>query len=473
MTRLLISSNTWKGPVVFSRVLETHPAPQPASTPLDTANFLEKMEGFSLREMCETGDLEGVGAALGRGEDVNQRKENRTVLMDAAYDGQESVVEFLLQRPGLDVNLTDSDGDTALHDACNSGHSGVVRRLLAHQSLTCTNLRNVEGERPLMVAVYHGNVECVRELVAVKGVDLDTRDNKGRSLEFRARGQGHLAVWEVVRDEQRRMEEQEKDNDNRRYDIIQVIRSDFALEAGKAALDELKARHNEEERELKSRHQEEEQEVRKRKNERVEELLSNRLEEVLREEEELEGKRRADLKREMEQKLRKVRQENIAKEDELAKEVLERQKELARRNMEAEKAVMRNYEVKEARMVAESEEMVMIRKREHEELVQEFGREEGQGKQMEKTKKSLKEEENTGKVETDEKKRMEEDESTPACPVCFELLLPPTHVYQCGRGHLLCGACKPNLQECPSRCGQPLLPHRATGMEAHLRNRAG
>ena len=78
--------------MVFSRVLETHPAPQPASTPLDTAKFSEKMEGLSLKEMCDTGDLEGVGAALGRGEDVNQRKENRTVLMDAAYDGQESVV---------------------------------------------------------------------------------------------------------------------------------------------------------------------------------------------------------------------------------------------------------------------------------------------------------------------------------------------------------------------------------------------
>ena len=52
--------------MVFSRVLETHPAPQPASTPLDTAKFSEKTEGLSLKEMCDTGDLEGVGAALGR-----------------------------------------------------------------------------------------------------------------------------------------------------------------------------------------------------------------------------------------------------------------------------------------------------------------------------------------------------------------------------------------------------------------------
>ena len=41
--------------------------------------------------------------------------------------------------------------------------------------------------RGLVVAVYSGSVEVVRELVMVKGVDLETRDDEGRSLEEMAR----------------------------------------------------------------------------------------------------------------------------------------------------------------------------------------------------------------------------------------------------------------------------------------------
>ena len=43
-------------------------------------------------------------------------------------------------------------------------------------------------------------MECVRELVAVEGVDLDTRDSMGVRLEEVARRRG-LDVWQVVREE--------------------------------------------------------------------------------------------------------------------------------------------------------------------------------------------------------------------------------------------------------------------------------
>ena len=33
----------------------------------------------------------------------------------------------------------------------------------------------------------------------------------------------------------------------------------------------------------------------------------------------------------------------------------------------------------------------------------------------------------------------------PDCPICFEPMTPPTRIYQCGAGHLLCGACRPRL----------------------------
>merc|ERR1719319_1286782 len=46
----------------------------------------------------------------------------------------------------------------------------------------------------------------------------------------------------------------------------------------------------------------------------------------------------------------------------------------------------------------------------------------------------------------EEEEMVEEQEregrEAPSCPVCFEPLLPPCHIYQCGTGHLLCGSCR-------------------------------
>ena len=178
----------------------------------------------SLPELCEDGRLEEVRAvlartkevraALARGEDIFEgdgRWEEGLVL--AAENNHEAVVELLLQQPGLDVNLGiyEVNNQTALHRACSEGHAGVVRRLLAHPSLTCHNAVDNDGLSPLMWAVFMNHVECVRELVAVEVVDLEPRDLEGKGLEevarrrvWRREGEKTGEALQVVREEQGR-----------------------------------------------------------------------------------------------------------------------------------------------------------------------------------------------------------------------------------------------------------------------------
>ena len=59
----------------------------------------------SLPKVCQDGKLKKVRAALARGEEVSNRKGGYTGPMFAANNGNEAVVELLLQQPGLDVNL--------------------------------------------------------------------------------------------------------------------------------------------------------------------------------------------------------------------------------------------------------------------------------------------------------------------------------------------------------------------------------
>jgi len=61
--------------------------------------------------------------------------------------------------------------------------------------------------------------------------------------------------------------------------------------------------------------------------------------------------------------------------------------------------------------------------------------------------------ETNGDDDTDDSED-EDDGIKNECPICFEVPLPPTHIYQCTNGHIYCGKCKrkPNMTKCP-QCG--------------------
>ena len=151
-------------------------------------DIFESLRMAPLVDLCVNGDLEGVQAALARGDDVNAgTEENNTGLMAALSEGHNSIVKVLLQQSSLDINRSNSHGFTAVHFACKNDNVANLRMLLGDPKLTSVNARNNFGWTPLMIAVCDGSVECVRELVRVEGVDLETMDPKGRSLEEMAR----------------------------------------------------------------------------------------------------------------------------------------------------------------------------------------------------------------------------------------------------------------------------------------------
>merc|ERR1712086_338800 len=78
--------------------------------------------------------------------------------MGAAASGHERVVELLLQR-GVEVNLQNSAGGTALMGAALSNHPAVVLRLL--RAGADTKLRTAKGESALQLAKEKGHSECV------------------------------------------------------------------------------------------------------------------------------------------------------------------------------------------------------------------------------------------------------------------------------------------------------------------------
>ena len=49
------------------------------------------------------------------------------------------------------------------------------------------NIKNIDGDTALMVAVYYNHLSCVERMAELDGVDWETKDEDGESLEDVAR----------------------------------------------------------------------------------------------------------------------------------------------------------------------------------------------------------------------------------------------------------------------------------------------
>ena len=135
------------------------------------------------------GDIVSVRAALAIGQSANSRegKYDMTCLMMGVEMGHEEVVTELLQQEDCDPCLEDRNKETALHYACYTGRVGMVRQLASHPRQGSLNSKDRWGRTAIMAAVIKGQAECVLALGRVAGVELDTRDREGNSLEEAAR----------------------------------------------------------------------------------------------------------------------------------------------------------------------------------------------------------------------------------------------------------------------------------------------
>jgi len=155
------------------------------------------MEACRQRQMGAARALHDAGAQLGFGEDMSNRmKKTTSIESDDSIpddelqsmngsDGQQEVFDKFAEAAELcaaaadpqqlwfltsllkfraDANAGDYDRRTPLHLACASGNHGAVEVLL-HEEAINMDCRDNFGRTPLMEAVRHGNESCARKLM--------------------------------------------------------------------------------------------------------------------------------------------------------------------------------------------------------------------------------------------------------------------------------------------------------------------
>lgn len=149
------------------------------------------------------GYSEVVSLLLDRGSNpVHRDQDGMTPLLLASYEGNEDVVELLLEA-GVDVDETAGlDGEaqstaavTPLLAAAAMGHMGTVSKLLFWGA--DVDAVDGEGRTALCVAATRGSVEVVRTLLD-RGLDENHKDDLGWTPLHAAACEGHKAVCGVL-----------------------------------------------------------------------------------------------------------------------------------------------------------------------------------------------------------------------------------------------------------------------------------
>ncbi|KAE8553408.1 hypothetical protein EYB25_004790 [Talaromyces marneffei] len=161
----------------------TEAVPQNDTPPINNSTNHRGIDidnSWSLCYAAERGKLEIVRNLIRRGSDVNQRREDgKPPLACAANRGHHLVVKYLLQQEGIDVNMADNEGRTALHEvsSAETPSEWVLKLLLAEPQLNI-NAPDKKGRTPLWYALSHRNSEVVEWLSMEKRIQIHPLDKQ-------------------------------------------------------------------------------------------------------------------------------------------------------------------------------------------------------------------------------------------------------------------------------------------------------
>jgi len=110
-------------------------------------------------------------------------------LTAAVMRGYADVLQILLSVPHLDLSVTDGRGRTVAQIAVDWGGGQRQRcvEILSRERGVNWNIKNSDGDTPVMFCLKNNKIEMARCLINTPGVDLDTVDRDGKNLETIAR----------------------------------------------------------------------------------------------------------------------------------------------------------------------------------------------------------------------------------------------------------------------------------------------
>lgn len=131
------------------------------------------------------------------------------MLILASRDGNIDFVEELLEFPGINVNIQDHNGNTALMLASKNGHTDIVNTLLNYYNenndgdIVYTAAVNRQGRNALMLAVMNNHYDIAEtllkdEYIEERDFSFDLEDINGNTLLMLAQRTGNDELVDLI-----------------------------------------------------------------------------------------------------------------------------------------------------------------------------------------------------------------------------------------------------------------------------------
>ena len=145
-------------------------------------------------DVCKSGDLEALEKILGHNPDIAHS--DLHLICHAADNGSSDCVRLLLDN-GVNINVKNINGNTALHLAAQKGHTGIVKTLLEVDRSLAKDRAN-DGNMAHHLAAFKGHAETVRLLSEIDTSLAKEEDGDGNIALHLAALQGHTETTEAL-----------------------------------------------------------------------------------------------------------------------------------------------------------------------------------------------------------------------------------------------------------------------------------
>lgn len=142
-----------------------------------------------------------AGMLLNGGLDPNIKNvDGNTALHSALEDRKTELVELLLQHTKLDENMPNEKGELFMHLAAANSGIETFNRIAATSLPRNVNIPTANGETVLHIASRAGDIEIVRYLLSIPGIDLNVQNENGSSPLHLACENGHIGTVQSLLD---------------------------------------------------------------------------------------------------------------------------------------------------------------------------------------------------------------------------------------------------------------------------------
>ena len=146
---------------------------------------------------CYFGDLQIVEYLISKGADLYAKDNDENIVIHySSIGGHLPIVQYLIEKQNVDINIKGWNGKTPLHLACLEGHHNIAEYLISKGANI--NAKDTIGDYAIHYASKGGHLPIVQYFIEQQNVDIDIKGSNEMTPLHLACLRGHLQIVQYL-----------------------------------------------------------------------------------------------------------------------------------------------------------------------------------------------------------------------------------------------------------------------------------